>query len=156
VTSPSIWVLPVLGIEFRTVCLSENRPSLCRKIARIQLRIRAQNVHFTSISTNEEAMPGTAGTLIKWVTGHGHHPSGRIKPANEGFKPSKEELDRARKVKAALEEAYAQGKGSVAIDGRMYDVANMKYINRILDQAEAVDRREAEKAAAVAAASGIY
>jgi hypothetical protein len=34
----------------------------------------------------------------------------------------------------------------------MYDVANMKYVNYLLIRAEAVAKRDAEKAAALAAA----
>jgi len=64
-------------------------------------------------------------------------------------------LDLARKVKVALDEAYAKGEGSVNVDGRMYDVANMKYVNYILERAEAIERREAEKAAALQAAGGM-
>jgi len=82
------------------------------------------------------------------------HP-GWVNAANEGFTPPQSDLDLARKVKAALDEAYARGEGSVGVDGRMYDVANMKYVNFIVERAEATDRREAEKAAAVEAAGGI-
>ena len=81
------------------------------------------------------------------------HP-GWVNAANEGFKPPQKDLDMARKVKAALDEAYAQGKGSVTVDGRMYDVANMKHVNYILERAEAIARREAEKTAALNAAKG--
>lgn len=82
------------------------------------------------------------------------HP-GWVNAVNEGFKPPQSDLDMARKVKAALDEAYAKGEGSVKVDGRMYDVANMKYVNYILERSEAIARREAEKAAAVEAAGGI-
>ena len=74
---------------------------------------------------------------------------------NEGFKPPNSDLDLAYRVKIALDEAYAKGEGSVKVDGRMYDVANMKYVNYILERAEACARREAEKAATVEAAGGI-
>jgi len=144
-------------LNFEQNVYAENKLIYAARIARIQARgLGAQNVHFTSISMNEEAMLKACRHACQMgYRGMGIIHPAWIKPANEGFKPSKEELDRARKVKAALEEAYAQGKGSVAVDGRMYDVANMKYINRILDQAEAVDRREAEKAAAVSTARRI-
>jgi citrate lyase beta subunit len=82
------------------------------------------------------------------------HP-GWVNAANEGFKPPKSDLDLARNVKAALDEAYAKGEGSVKVNGRMYDVANVKYVNYILERAEACARREQEKAAAVKAAGGM-
>jgi len=42
----------------------------------------------------------------------------------------------------------------VAVDGRMVDVANVKQVQKILERAEAVARREADKEAALAAAGG--
>ena len=36
----------------------------------------------------------------------------------------------------------------------MYDIANMKYVNYLLVRADAVEKRNAEKAAALAAAGG--
>ena len=112
------------------------------------------NVDFTSISMGQDAMleacrhafwMGYMGTSVI-------HP-GWVKAANEGFTPSREEADLARKVKAALDEAYARGEGSVSVDGRMYDVANMKHVNYLLARAEAIEKRTAEKAAALKAAA---
>ena len=71
---------------------------------------------------------------------------------NEGFKSTSDELDTARRIKGALEEAYARGEGSVAVDGRMYDVANLDHVNDVLERAEHVAIREAEKAEAMTAA----
>ena len=59
---------------------------------------------------------------------------GWINAVNEGFKPPNSDLDLAYRVKIALDEAYAKGEGSVKVDGRMYDVANMKYVNYILER----------------------
>ena len=76
------------------------------------------------------------------------HP-GRIKAADEGFTPPREQVDPARKVKVAREQAYGRGEGSVSVDGRMVDVANMKHINYISARAAAIENRKAEKAAAI-------
>jgi citrate lyase beta subunit len=78
-----------------------------------------------------------------------------VKAANEGFKPSDSEIEMTRKVKSALDEAYAKGQGAVSVEGRMYDMADMKHVNRLLERADALARKEAEKAAAVEAAGGI-
>jgi citrate lyase beta subunit len=51
-----------------------------------------------------------------------------------------------------MEEACARGEGSVQVEGRMYDMANVKYVEFILERAEAVSRREAQKARALAQA----
>jgi citrate lyase subunit beta / citryl-CoA lyase len=109
------------------------------------------NVDFTGVSMGPDAMfaacqhafyMGYRGAIII-------HP-GWVKPVNEGFKPSNEEIELARKVKTALDEAYARGEGSVSVEGRMYDVANMKHVVRLLARADALAKKEAEKEAAVA------
>jgi citrate lyase subunit beta/citryl-CoA lyase len=117
----------------------------------------AQNhVDFTSISMGQEEMlracrhaswMGFMGTILI-------HPAW-VAAANEGYSPPASDLQLAHRVKAALDEAYARGEGSVQVDGRMYDVANMKHVNFILQREEAILRREAEKTAAVEAAGGL-
>ena len=49
------------------------------------------------------------------------HP-GVIEHLNEGFKPSTEELDEARRVIAAFDDAEARGLASIAVDGKMVDI----------------------------------
>ena len=111
----------------------------------------AQNhVDFTSISMGPEAMLkacrhafrlGYMGTSVI-------HP-GWIKAANEGFTPDPEQVKQARRVKAVLETAYADGKGSASLDGHMYDVAHMKQVDYIIARADAIAMRDAEKSAAL-------
>lgn len=76
-------------------------------------------------------------------------------PINEGFKSTPAELDLAKRMKNTLEEAFARGEGSVSLDGRMIDVAHLEQVNNVLERAECVGRREAEKAAALNAAGGL-
>jgi len=111
------------------------------------------NADYVSVSAGKEAMlkacryayrMGFMGTSVI-------HPAW-VEAANEGFSPPPEEVALARRVKEALDEAYGRGEGSVSVDGKMYDVANMKYVNYLLIRAEAVERKDAEKAAALAAA----
>lgn len=112
-----------------------------------------RDVDFTTISSTPEDMFKACrhAYLMGYFGASCIHPAW-IKPINEGYRPSEEELNWAYKVKGALEEGYTQGKGSVSVDGRMYDVAHMKIINYILERAEAIERREAEKAKALMAA----
>ena len=142
-------------LNFHQYFYAENKLLYAACAAKLQPHgMGAQNnVDFTSISMGQDAMleacrhafwMGYMGTSVI-------HP-GWIKAANEGFTPSREEVDLARKVKAALDEAYARGEGSVSVDGRMYDVANMKHVNYLLARAEAIEKRKAEKAAALKAA----
>jgi len=147
-----------LELNFEQYFYAENKLLYAARAAKVQAcGLGAQNnVDFTSVSMGEEAMFKAChhASLMGYQGAAIIHP-GWCHAVNEGFKPSKADLDMARKVKAALDEAYAQRKGSVTVDGRMYDVANLKHVNYILERAEAIDRREAEKAAAVAAGGGI-
>ncbi len=113
------------------------------------------NVDFTSLSADPAVMLDACRRSFKL----GYLGTSTIHPAwcgaiNEGFKCPAADLEIARKMKAMLEEAYARGQGSVSFGGRMIDVANLKQVEDVLERAEAVARREAEKAAALAAAGG--
>lgn len=57
----------------------------------------------------------------KWAI----HPD-QIDTINAVFSPTKEELERARKVLAAYEQAQKEGRGAVAVDGRMVDQATIR------------------------------
>lgn len=133
----------------------ENRLLYAARAAGVQAHgMGAQNnADFVSVSSGKEAMlkacryayrMGFMGTSVI-------HPAW-VEAANEGFSPPPDEVALARRVKEALDGAYARGEGSVTVDGKMYDVANMKYVHYLLARAEAVAKRDAEKAAAIAAA----
>ena len=148
----------LLELNFEQYFYAENRILYAARAANVQAcGLGAQtNVDFTSVSMGEPAMlkacrhAGLMGYLGSIII----HP-GWVKAVNEGFKPSQPELEMAHKVKDALDSAYAKGEGSVTVDGRMYDVANMKHVNYVIERADLVAKREAEKAAAVAAAGGL-
>jgi citrate lyase subunit beta/citryl-CoA lyase len=141
-----------IALNFEQYFYAENALLFAARAARVQAHsLGAQNgVDFTDISMGEEAM-FKACQHAQWMGFMGAsiiHP-GWVNACNEGFKPPQKDLDMARKVKAALDEAYAKGEGSVTVDGRMYDVANMKHVDYILKRAEAITRRETEKTAAL-------
>jgi citrate lyase subunit beta/citryl-CoA lyase len=148
----------LLELNFEQYFYAENRILYAARAANVQAcGLGAQtNVDFTSVSMGEQAMFKACrhASLMGYLGSIIIHP-GWVKAVNEGFKPSQPELEMARKVKAALDAAYAKGEGSVTVDGRMYDVANMKHVNYIIERADLVARREEEKAAAVSAAGGI-
>jgi citrate lyase subunit beta/citryl-CoA lyase len=110
---------------------------------------------FTDTSLSEEVMLQACRRSFQmgYLGSSTIHPAW-CRPLNEGFKFSPAELEFARRVKAALAEAYQKGQGSAAVDGRMVDVANLKQVQKILERAEAIARREAEKETAMAAAGG--
>ena len=69
------------------------------------------------------------------------HPS-QVAPINAAFRPGAEEIDYARKVIAAYEEAAARGDGSVAFGGQLIDRPIIERARRTLDLAGALADRE--------------
>ena len=59
------------------------------------------------------------------------HPS-QIEAVNEVFSPTEREIEWARKVVAAYEEASAAG--AISVDGQMVDAASIKLARNTLDQ----------------------
>jgi malyl-CoA/(S)-citramalyl-CoA lyase len=57
----------------------------------------------------------------KWVI----HP-GQIATVNAAFTPSREEIDEARRIVAAMKAAGDAGRGAVSLDGRMIDIASIR------------------------------
>jgi citrate lyase subunit beta/citryl-CoA lyase len=67
------------------------------------------------------------------------HPS-QIEVINDVFTPSAEVVDYQRKVLTAFEEAEAEGKASIAVDGKMVDYAVARVAKAILARADAASR----------------
>ncbi len=63
------------------------------------------------------------------------HP-GQIEAANELFSPSEDEVEWARKVVGAYEEAAAAGSGSISVDGKMVDAASIRMARNTLNLAQ--------------------
>lgn len=63
------------------------------------------------------------------------HPT-QIEPTRDAFIPSAAEVDYAKRVAAAMDEAGRDGKAAVTVDGKMIDLANLRMIRRILQLAE--------------------
>jgi citrate lyase subunit beta / citryl-CoA lyase len=78
------------------------------------------------------------------------HPA-QVQPLNEGFSFTPEEIEHARKVIAALDAAEAEGRDSVAVDGKMVDIPVADRARRLLARAEAIARVETRKRSAMEA-----
>ena len=72
----------------------------------------------------------------KWAI----HPS-QIELANEVYTPPAEEVDRARRILVALEEAAAQGKGAAQLDGRMIDAASARMAENVVNTDKAIQAK---------------
>ncbi len=78
----------------------------------------------------------------KWAI----HPS-QIDLANEVFSPPAKEVDRARRIVAALREAEAQGKGAASLDGKMIDAASERMAANVIAMDEAIRAKTSAVAA---------
>ena len=67
------------------------------------------------------------------------HPA-QIETINDAFSPSEAELEHARRVVAAFEEAERAGRGSTSLDGKVIDVPVFKRARALLDLADATRR----------------
>ncbi len=67
------------------------------------------------------------------------HPA-QIEAVNEVFSPTPREVEWARKVVEAYEEATAAGTGAVSVDGQMIDAASIKMARTTLDQVSGTTR----------------
>lgn len=72
----------------------------------------------------------------KWAI----HPS-QIALANEVFSPGEAEVDRAQRIILAMEEAEAEGKGAVSLDGKMIDAASIKQAQVVLKKVKQISKQ---------------
>jgi citrate lyase subunit beta/citryl-CoA lyase len=72
----------------------------------------------------------------KWAI----HPS-QITLANEIFSPPPAEVERARRILAALDEAAAAGRGAAQLDGRMIDAASARMADNLVNTDAAIRAR---------------
>jgi citrate lyase subunit beta/citryl-CoA lyase len=71
------------------------------------------------------------------------HPS-QIAPANEVFGPSPTELEDARNIVSAYEQAQAAGKSVITVDGRMIESLHVRDAQRILTLADLISELESQ------------
>ena len=69
----------------------------------------------------------------KWAI----HPS-QIDLSNEVFTPPAKEVDRARRILVAMEQAAKEGKGAVSLDGRLIDIASIRQAEALVTTADRI------------------
>jgi citrate lyase subunit beta/citryl-CoA lyase len=74
----------------------------------------------------------------KWAI----HPS-QIALANEVFSPPPAEVERAKRILVALDEAAQEGRGAAQLDGRMIDAASARMAQNIVQTSEAIEQSHA-------------
>jgi malyl-CoA/(S)-citramalyl-CoA lyase len=70
----------------------------------------------------------------KWAI----HPS-QIPLANEIFTPSEPEVTRARRIMESMQQAAAEGKGAVSLDGRMIDAASIRQAQTLISKIDQIE-----------------
>jgi citrate lyase subunit beta/citryl-CoA lyase len=82
----------------------------------------------------EEAVrSSTMGFVGKWAI----HPS-QIEIANEIYSPTREEVDRARRLEVAYAKAEEEGQGAVTFEGVMIDAASVRIIRNVIEKANLI------------------
>ncbi len=69
----------------------------------------------------------------KWAI----HPA-QVALANEVFSPSEAEVAKAKRILEAMEQAKREGKGAVALDGKLIDIASIRQAEVLVRKAEQV------------------
>jgi malyl-CoA/(S)-citramalyl-CoA lyase len=69
----------------------------------------------------------------KWAI----HPS-QIALANDVFTPPAKEVERARRILVAMDEASKAGKGAVSLDGRLIDIASIRQAEALVASADRI------------------
>ena len=75
----------------------------------------------------------------KWAI----HPS-QVALANGLFSPSEAEVTQARRILDAMEQAEKEGRGAVALDGRLIDIASIKQAQVMVKKAETIAARQSD------------
>jgi len=86
---------------------------------------------FISVARSMAAL----GVEGKWAI----HPS-QIELANQVFTPPESEVNRARRILIAMEEAAREGRGAVALEGRLIDAASIRQAQMLVDKAEQIGK----------------
>jgi malyl-CoA/(S)-citramalyl-CoA lyase len=71
----------------------------------------------------------------KWAI----HPS-QIELANQVFSPGGQEVERAQRIVEAMQQAAAEGKGAVSLDGRMIDAASIRQAQVVLEKVAQIEQ----------------
>lgn len=75
----------------------------------------------------------TLGLVGKWAI----H-SSQVEISQDVFSPTRTEVDRARTMKAAFDDALSKGLGAVMYEGKMIDIASIRIVNNVVDRANLI------------------
>lgn len=119
--------------------LSPGEPELAYARQHVLIAARAAGVeafdspHFTIPDLDGLRSACEASSRLGYDGKTAVHPS-HVAVINEVFAPSDEEISEARRVVAALERASAEGRGAVALDGRVIDQVHLAHAKKVLSR----------------------
>ena len=70
----------------------------------------------------------------------GYTPS-QIDLANQVMSPSEKEVNQAKRILEAMENAKKEGKGAVSLDGRLIDIASIRQAEVLVQKAKLIEGR---------------
>lgn len=138
--SPHIVALTI-GLEDFTADIGAERTKGGQEsfLARLQvvLAARAAGVQpidsvFSDIADEEGLRSSVLEAKSLGFEGKGCIHPGQIKIVHEGFAPSKQEIEKAKRISLALEEAQKKGSGVVALGSKMIDPPVVRRAQRVL------------------------
>ena len=138
--SPNIVALTI-GLEDFTADIGAERTLEGKEsfLARLQVVLAARAVGiqpidsvFSDVADEEGLMNSILEAKSLGFEGKGCIHPGQIRIVNDGFSPSKREIERAKKISLALEEAQKKGSGVVSLGTKMIDPPVVKRAERIL------------------------
>lgn len=138
--SPNIVALTI-GLEDFTADIGAERTLEGKEsfLARLQVVLAARAVGiqpidsvFSDVADEEGLMNSILEAKSLGFEGKGCIHPGQIRIVHEGFAPSKNEIDRAKKISLALEQAQKKKSGVVSLGTKMIDPPVVKRAERIL------------------------
>ncbi len=98
--------------------------------------IGAFDTVWADVNDNEGLLEETRRMVGLGFTGKAAIHPGQIDWIHKGFAPDEKELVKARRIVAAAEEAEREGKGVVAVDGKMVDAPVVKRAHHLIELAK--------------------
>jgi citrate lyase subunit beta/citryl-CoA lyase len=124
-----------IGVE----CTREGKESFLAR-QEVVLAAKAANIQpidsvFSDISDGEGLKKNILEAKSMGFVGKGCIHPGQIKIVHDGFAPTAEEIERAKKIYLALEKAQKRGSGVVALGNKMIDPPVVKRAEKVLELA---------------------
>ena len=99
--------------------------------------IQAIDTVYSDVQDMEGLMASAREAMAQGFDGKGVIHPGQVKPVHQAFAPSPEQIEKAQRIVAALEEAQAKGSGVVALGTKMIDAPVVRRALKILERARA-------------------